>query len=1048
MLEELFDLVLWTFFRFSTQPDATPLQAAFDPRLVPDPAGRAQRSREQLAELATQLATKDEAIAEARAANENLQAELATLRAEIAKAQAAKTVTVDTHDYSEARTRVRFIDADLRQAGWEPDDAGVREYPVVGMPSADGTGFADYVLWGADGLPLGVIEAKKATADPAFGQQQAKLYADALQAMTGRRPVIFYTNGYQTWLWDDAAGYPPRPVAGFYTRDELELLILRRQTRLPLDGRPIDPAIVERHYQQRAIRRVGDEFSVHRRRALLVMATGSGKTRTVIALVKQLMDAGWAKRVLFLADRVALVRQAAGAFRTHLPSVTTVNLVEEKNTDGRVYVSTYPTMIGLIDQLDDDGQRIFGPGYFDLVVIDEAHRSVYAKYRGIFEWFDSLLVGLTATPKDEVDHNTYGLFELEDGVPTDAYPLDEAVAEGFLVPPRPVAVPLKFLQRGVAYDELSEDEKDAWDAADWNEDGVVPDAVGANELNTYLFNADTVDKVLQVLMTHGYRVAGGDRLGKTIVFARNQAHAEFIKQRFDANYPWEGGLVARVITHAVSYAETLIGDFSTPAKQPDIAISVDMLDTGIDVPEVCNLVFFKPVWSKTKFWQMIGRGTRLRPDLFAPGQDKRDFLVFDFCGNLEFFSAPEAGVAGAIQKSLSQRLFESRLALVAGLDGDPRLRGDDGSNAGADGRGGDGTTSVRGLRNDTVGHLHRIVLGMNPDNFLVRAKREWVDRWSSAEAWTQVTPQAASEAAEHLAGLPSAIRDDDENAKRFDLLLLTIQLAVLDGDGLTVDRLRRKVQMIAANLLGKLAIPAVAAQRKILADVETDEWWADVTLPLLELVRRRIRGLVGFADRASKYMVYTDFTDELGELTPVELPGVSVGTDLERFRAKARAWLREHDDNVALQKLRRNRQLTDTDLSSLERMLLDAGIGSPDDLERASREAHGLGLFVRSFVGLDRTAATEAFTDFIHAEAYTAAQLDFINLIIEQLTATGVMEPARLYESPFTDRAPTGPEQLFTEPEVDGIVIILDEIRERAVARPGPFGTDAWTGSA
>jgi type I restriction enzyme R subunit len=391
---------------------------------------------------------------------------------------------------------------------------------------------------------------------------------------------------------------------------------------------------------------------------------------------------------------------------------------------------------------------------------------------------------------------------------------------------------------------------------------------------------------------------------------------------------------------------------------------------------------------------------------------------------------------------LSQRLFESRLALVAGLDGDPRLRGDDGSRAG------DGTISVSGLRDDTVQHLHRIVLGMNPDNFLVRAKRQWVDRWSSAQAWQQVTPQTASEAAEHLAGLPSAVRDDDENAKRFDLLMLTIQLAVVDGDGLTVDRLRPKVGSIATNLLGKLAIPAVAAQQKILADVETDEWWADVTLPLLELARRRIRGLVGFADRASKYTVYTDFTDELGDLTEIDLPGVSVGTDLERFRAKARAWLREHDDHVTLQKLRRNRQLTDADLSSLERVLLDAGIGSPDDLERASTDAHGLGLFVRSLVGLDRAAATEAFTDFIHNVAYTASQLDFINLIIEQLTATGVMEPARLYESPFTDRAPTGPEQLFTDPEVDGIVVILDEIRDRAVARPGPFGTDTWIGSA
>ncbi|MFZ0529233.1 MAG: DEAD/DEAH box helicase family protein [Propionicimonas sp.] len=1020
VLEELFDLVLWTCFRFSTTPDATPLAAVFDRSLVPVPAGaEPPASAAELSGRQAEYEAKDAAIAEARAANDDLQAELAALRAQIEAAQAAKTVTVDTHDYSEARTRERFIDADLREAGWDPDAENVREYPVVGMPvpagSAGGAGhgFADYVLWGANGLPLAVIEAKRTSKDAGVGQQQAGLYADALAAMTGRRPVIFFSNGFETWLWDDAAGYPPRRVQGYYTRDELELLVQRRTSRLPLAGRPINPAIVERHYQQRAIRAVGEDFAAKRRRALLVMATGSGKTRTVIALIDQLLAAGWVKRVLFLADRVALVRQAVGAFKAYLPSATTVNLVTDKVTDGRVYASTYPTMMGLIDTVDEDGRRVFGPGYFDLVVIDEAHRSVYAKYRGIFDWFDALLVGLTATPKDEVDHNTYGLFGLEDGVPTDAYGLDEAVAEGYLVPPRPVQVPLKFLTRGVTYAELSEDEKDAWDAADWNEDGVIPDQVSVNEVNTYLFNADTVDKVLEVLMVRGYKVAGGDRLGKTIIFARNAAHAEFIKQRFDANYPWLGGHSARVITHQVSYAQALIDDFSTAAKQPDIAISVDMLDTGIDVPEVCNLVFFKPVYSLTKFWQMIGRGTRLRPDLFGPGLPKTDFFVFDFCGNLEYFSGPAPGVEATLRKPLSQRLFETRLALIAGLD-----------RAGAD----------RALRDDLAHHLHRIVAGMSSDNFLVRAQREWVQRWSDAGPWAHLSPDAAAEAAQHLAGLPSAVVDDDEDAKRFDLLILTLQLAVLEGDPLTVDRLRVRVQAIASDLLTKTAVPAVAVHAALLAEVEADQWWVDVTLPQLEAARRRLRGLVRLVDTGHKHAVYADFTDELGEVIEVVLPGVSIGPDLERFRAKARAWLRQHTDHVALQKLRRNKQLTGTDLASLEEMLVAAGVGTREEVRHAGAEAHGLGLFVRSLVGLDRAAASEAFAAYLHNRAYSAGQLDFLNLIIDHLTATGVMEPARLYESPFTDRAPTGPDYLFSDPEVDGIVVILDDIRDHAVA--------------
>ncbi len=1030
VLRELFDLVIWTFFRFSTCPDSTPLSATFDPALVPDPAGAAQRSLDELTALAAELEARDAAITAERAARDDLQAELDVLRAQVAAAQASKTITVDTHDYTEADTRTEFIDADLREAGWEPDDPGVREYPVTGMPvstssasTSSTNGYVDYVLWGADGLPLAVIEAKRTSKDAGLGQHQAKLYADCLEAMTGRRPVIFHTNGFETWLWDDAAGYPPRRVQGYYTRDELELLIQRRGSRLPLAGRTINNAIVERHYQHRAIRRVGEELSKKRRRALLVMATGSGKTRTVIALVEQLMKAGWVKRVLFLADRVALVNQAVGAFKAHLPSATTVNLVTDKITDGRVYVSTYPTMMGLIDTLDADDRRIFGPGYFDLVVIDEAHRSVYAKYRGIFDWFDSLLVGLTATPKDEVDHNTYGLFGLEDGVPTDAYSLDEAVSEGFLVPPRSVAVPMKFLTRGVRYDELSEHEKDDWDSAEWNEDGVIPDHIPPSELNKYLFNADTVDKVLEVLVTRGYRVAGGDRLGKTIIFARNAKHAEFIKARYDVNYPWQGGTAARVIVHGVSHVQTLIDDFSTPEKQPDIAISVDMLDTGVDVPEVCNLVFFKPVYSRTKFWQMIGRGTRLRPDLLGPGEHKSDFLVFDFCGNLEYFSAPDAGIPGSLQKSLSQRLFETRLALVAGLDAHH---------------------TEPTLRDEITAALRAIVTGMSPDNFLVRARREWVRKWSTPQPWQQLTTESAAEAAVRLADLPSSVTDDDEAAKRFDLLLLNLQLATLEGDQVTVDRLRTRVQAIATHLLGKTAIPAVAAELEILGEIESDDWWADVTLPMLERARRRIRSLVALVDVAQHKTVYSDFTDEIGDAVEVVLPGVTVGTNLERFRAKVRAWLREHDDLVALQKLRRNKQLTPTDLDSLHATLLSAGVGSLSDLERAATEAHGLGLFVRSLVGLDRAAAMDAFANFMQNTTYSASQLDFLNLIVEHLTANGTMEAARLYESPFTDRAPTGPDYLFSERDIDGIVVILDEIKGRAVAEPDSFGTDAW----
>jgi type I restriction enzyme R subunit len=1027
VLRELFHIVVWTAFNYSTAPDAVPIGATYDPSLIPAPEAAGSQPPLSAAELNELLATfteKDAVIAEARANNATLQAQIDDLRGQIAAAQAAKSQT-DNHDYDEAETRQRLIDLYLGEAGWTLDQKRDREYPLTGLPTPGGTGFADYVLWGDNGLPLAVVEAKRSAKDPSVGQHQARAYADCLEKETGQRPVIFYSNGYDHYVWDDAAGYPPRQVAGFFTKGELELMIQRRVTRLPLAGTAIDKEIVGRHYQIRAIRAVDSTFEKKERKALLVMATGSGKTRTVIALVDQLMKANWVKKALFLADRTALVRQATNAFKAHLDHVTTVNLLDDKVGEARVYVSTYPTMMGLIDDAHE-GLRKFGPGYFDLIVIDEAHRSVYQKYRHIFEYFDAMLIGLTATPKDEVDHNTYSLFDLEDGVPTDAYSLDEAVAEGYLVPPVGVSVPLKFMREGIRYDELSEDEKDEWDSKEWSEDGGIPDYIDTEKLNRFLFNADTVDKVLATLMDKGHKVAGGDRIGKTIIFAKNQEHARYIQKRFDAQYPWFGGTYAQVITSSTEGAEHLIEKFSTPGAEPHIAISVDMLDTGIDIPEVVNLVFFKLIRAKSKFWQMIGRGTRLCPDLYGPGEDKTNFYVFDFCQNLEFFSQPEAGSEGSTQKSLSQRLFEARLGLLVGL----------GAGSAAYDSEDDGTTSLGGLRADTALALRDFVAGMNVDNFMVRPAREWVERYAAESAWEALTPDVAAEVGRRLAGLPSAAVDSDENAKRFDLLMLGIQLAQVDGDLVTGERLRRHVQEIAASLLSQTAIPAVAAQAVLLESLSGDEWWIDVTLPMLELARRRVRGLVGFLPKERKRPVYSDFADELGEESIVDLPGVSVGTDWERFKAKTRAYLKDHEDNVALQRLRRNRQLTESDLSALEEMLLDAGAAAAD-IEKASEEAQGLGLFIRSLVGLDRAAAAEAFGEYLQNRTCTIDQVRFVNLIVEDLTANGHVEARRLFEPPYTDDAPQGVLSVFPEDDAERIVAVLNEVRERALTTGG-----------
>ena len=1023
---ELFHFCFWLARNYGRASRPAPgLNFSLDQ--IPKASTAPALTQSQLQKLSEELAEKNEALHVLRNEKAELNAELQRLRAEVAKAKKANAAEPDTHDYSEADTRKAYIDLLLREAGWTLDPAKNFEIEVAGMPNGEDTGYVDYVLWGDDGKPLMLVEAKRTTRSPKVGQQQAKLYADCLEKMYGQRPVISYSNGYEHWIWDDVS-YPPRPVQGFYKKPELELLVQRRSSRKKVAETTINGNIIERYYQTRAVRRVGATFEVdNQRKSLLVMATGAGKTRTVIALADVLMRSNWAKRVLFLADRVALVNQAVNAFKAHLPDAVPVNLVTDKHTEGRVYVSTYPTMMGLIDEAHD-GQRRFGVGHFDLIVIDEAHRSVYQKYRAIFDYFDSLLVGLTATPKDEIDRNTYGLFDLESGVPTDAYGLDEAVADGYLVPPVPISVPLKFQREGIKYNELSEDEKEQWDALEWNEEGTVPDEVDAAELNRWLFNIDTVDKVLELLMTKGQRVAGGDRLGKTIIFAKNNAHADFIAERFNINYPQYKGHFARVVTYKTEYAQSLIDDFSNKEKMPHIAISVDMLDTGVDVPEVVNLVFFKVVRSKTKFWQMVGRGTRLCKDLYGPGEDKQNFYIFDFCQNLEFFAQNPDFAEGSTTEPLSARLFKARLDVIAELD--KKLKRseqiDDGEEQYGD------TLTDSQLRRDVAAMLHAKVAAMNVDNFVVRPQRKSVERFTDAKSWDVLGPEDFQELASRVAGLPSEQMDDDEEAKRFDMLMLRTQLAVLQAKP-DFASLKEKIQAIASALEEQTAIPAIKSEIVLIQAVASEDWWEDVTVPMLETARRRLRALVKLIPKGQKKVIYTDFEDELGETATIDLPQVTAGLNMGKFREKARQFLKAHESHLSLQRLRRNQPLTTTDLTELEKMLIEAG-GTQSQIDEAREQSHGLGIFIRSLVGLDRDAAIQAFSDFINGTTSTANQIEFVNLIVQELTQNGVMEADRLFQSPFTDLNAQGPLGIFPATRVTQIVEVLDQIRERAVA--------------
>lgn len=1018
LVRELFHVAYWAG-RTYLRKGAESLQGkTFDETLVPAGTGvTAPASVKELEALKARLDTAEEVRRE-------VESELAALRERLAAVKAENAAVPETHDWNEAKTRELLIDLALQRAGWKLNQARDREYEVTDMPTPSGLGYVDYVLWGDDGKPLAVVEAKKTTADPNAGKQQAKLYADRLEAAHGQRPVIFYTNGYQTFIWDDER-YPPRPVAGFYKKDELATVLHRRGRLVDLDVKQVKDDIVERYYQKRAIGSIGKEFARKKRKALLVMATGTGKTRTAIALVDWLQRAGWVKRALFLADRISLVHQAVNAFKNHLPESSPVNLVTDKTASGRVYVSTYPTMMGLIDETKGDEAR-FGIGHFDLVIIDEAHRSVYRKYGAIFEYFDSLLVGLTATPSEQVDKDTYKLFGLESGVPTDAYELETAVADGYLVPPLVEQVPLKFPREGIDYDHLSDEEKDEWESVDWGDEAQEvgpPDKVNATAVNNWLFNADTVDKALKHLMIFGHKVEGGDRLAKTIIFARNHDHAQFIQDRFDHNYPNYKGHYASVIDHQAKYPQSLIDDFSQKDKPPYIAISVDMLDTGIDVPEIANLVFVKPVYSRIKFWQMIGRGTRLCPDLFGPGEDKRDFRVFDFCSNFDFFRENPRGIESKSGAPLSARLFRSRVRLLAHLQGQPNL---------------DPKAALRGTLTE---ELHGRVSGMPSENFLVRMHQKAVNRFREAKAWKQLADDDVEALQGAVAELPSGVEPDKIESRMFDLVVLRLQLAVAEGDTKGLEQRRKKLVETAMILEEKSAVPAVKAQLAFLASMQETGFWDGLDLEALEDLRLRLRDLVPLLDKKGRQVVYTNFQDEIlgvQEIALVDMPQMTG----EQYQKKVESYLRNHLSHIAVHRLRTNQPLSSADLKGLEAALVEIGEDEGESLLSGllvRSESPSLAHFVRKLVGLDRAAAQAAFSGFLSDRSLTPDQIRFVELVIDQLTARGVMEESALFEPPFSNLHSQGPTALFQDKQnvIQGIFEKLKAVNSGLTAEEG-----------
>lgn len=937
----------------------------------------------------------------------------------------------------EQETRQLYIDELLKEAGWSNLKEGTDlEFPVIGMPlgtNSSGKGYVDYVLWGNDGLPLAVIEAKQSLHSATKGRHQAKLYADCLEQMTGQRPVIFYSNGFDTYIWDDTF-YTERLIYGFYTKEELAYLIEQRKTRKDLSEFKVnlDIAGYKRPYQLEAIKRVGEALMVKtdkglvgkNREALLVMATGSGKTRTAAAIVDMLTKCHWAKRILFLADRNALVTQAKNAFKEHLPNLSTIDLTKEKEDTGtRVVFSTYPTILNKIDKVRSNEERFYGIGHFDVIIIDEAHRSVYQKYGAIFDYFDAILVGLTATPKKDIHHNTYGLFGIEDDNPTYVYELDQAVKDGHLNPPKGISVPLKFMREGVKYSELSDKDKEKYEdkfgipEPDEDEEDVLESlGIPSSQMNSYLFNTKTVDMVLDYLFTKGIKVNGGDKLGKTIIFAKNHNHAVFIQERFNKNYPQFKGEFLEVIDNYASKAQDLLERFCDDKQEqdPQIAVSVDMMDTGVDAPRVVNLVFFKPVKSFTKYWQMIGRGTRLRQNLFGPGKDKKDFIIFDFCGNFEYFEEYPEGAKTSVSKGVSQLIYETMLHIVQVIRNKTEA-----------------TQEQNELANNLVSKLHKSIDALDEKRFEVKKELRHVLHFKNIKNWDSISLTDETTLCDKLFGLSSYSATDDEVAKRFDLLSYKLQLALLN-DAKSQENFISIIYNVGVQLHKKRNIPAIVSKLDIINKIRDLSFWSSVSIATVEEVRAEVRDLVKFLEKESLDPVYTDFTDILDHDKVEEKDLLDGYTKLQSYRDRVESFIRKNKSHLVIDKLYKNIPITSKELELLEQFLINESLGDKETYTKEFGELP-LGKFVRSIIGLDLDVVNSLFTDYIQKENLNPQQITFIQTLINFLNVNGTLDKSLLIKPPFTENHDEGIFGLFKdEGEVRQIISLIDTINDNA----------------
>tara|TARA_R110000744_G_scaffold237369_4_gene354809 strand:+ start:15112 stop:18594 length:3483 start_codon:yes stop_codon:yes gene_type:complete len=1050
-IEALFYFSKWFIKSYAQEPVSE--IGIFDFDRIPKKGG-SSLSRRQIVQLQEQLdkeldtyqeqlKSKEEEKQQLAAENDLFKKQIEALQAQVDANKVEANVADEVqHPRNEVETRKYLIDVALREAGWDLTGVNDKEYQVLNMPKSTNkseTGYVDYVLWDDDGLPLALVEAKRTIESATKGENQAQLYADSIEKMHGRRPVMYYSNGYEIFLWDDQFYKQSRLVHGFYTKAELQTLMFRRTHRKDIRTAPIDTEIAGRSYQMRSIKSIAEHFTGNdksdgkligtNRGALLVLATGTGKTRTSIAFAKLLLECNWAKRILFLADRTSLVDQAKGNFVKHLPEHTSVNLLEEKdNPDARFAFSTYQTMMGLIDRSRDEEARFYGVGHFDLIIIDEAHRSIYKKYQAIFEYFDALFLGLTATPKNNIDKNTYHIFGLPDKSPTDAYTFKEAVENKHLTPYRSIELPTKFLREGIKYDELSEEEKEEFEAEILDgETATGNEWIASSELNSWLFNKPTAIQTLQYVLEHGIKKLGGDELGKTIIFAKNRKHAQFLKDTFmELDREQFGNDYVKVITHNEPKAKEFIRRFCDEEKErlPQIAISVDMMDTGIDAPSCVNLVFYKPVKSYSKFWQMIGRGSRLRPDLFGVGKDKTHFLIFDLCQNFEFFKENPEGIETSAQKSLTELLFGLRLRLAENLKSEQFKE----------------NSALQEFRTELLDGTHKDIAVLDLERFDVKMGLEVVHEFGNdnREIWNHLSKRDTKRIEDELAPLVKPQKGDTDLARYYDKLLFTLitkRLETPNSEEYVNSFLIpiSKAVTISRKLLKKTTIPDVKAKESLIKmPLEEDFWKAD-GIAHLEKLRKGVRALVKYIDPEDQRYVTTDFADYILEdkIIASNEPDADYITPspFKNNVYRLEELIRENANHITIARIRKGESITKEELQALEVILFKGGV----DKAAVEKElgAHlSLVQFVISLMGLSSEKVDTSFSKFINDYQLNAVQIQFLDTIKKFLTTNGQIEPSKLYDSPFKNFHSMGIDGVFTAEQADVIFEIVEGLNQ------------------